>query len=157
MCVCAHLYGVMYQFVGIQVEFRQRGAIQPFPLEDPPPPWMSIHLLLILISGLTFLLPPWPLWSCLYHLTSVFPAVCLWSLPSSAFHDLHFPLFHCLVFQWFICRLAPSHGKAPWVFSQCSGLQNNPLCDFPLLSFVLALALLPLSTTSSPGHIKCYN
>lgn len=145
-CVCVRAYVCMCPPVWchvswIQVELRQRGDIQPFPPWGPLPPWMSIHLLLILMSKLTSLLPPWPLWSCLYHLTSVFPAVCLWSLSSSAFHDSHFPLFHCLIFQWFICRLAPSHGKAPSVFSQCSGLQNNPPVWFPTFVFCLGFGI----------------
>ena len=109
---------------------------------------MHTHTLFIIQSLLMshLLFPPDlsdPIWwpsSC--HSLLLFPVVSLWSLsffvlPASP----HSPFF----------TFSPLSGLyavslSPQVFSQCSGLQNNPQCDFPLLSFVLALALLPLST-----------
>lgn len=119
---------------------------------------MSIHLPLIFMSTLTFLLPPWPLWSVQWlpsHSLLLFPVVCLWSLSSSALHESHFPFLSVFSLSG-LCCLAPSHGKAPSVFSQCSGLQNNPVW-FPTLVFCLGFGIAASIHHNSPGQTEYYN
>lgn len=47
----------------------------------------------------------------------------------------------------------PPMEKNPSGLSQCSRLQNNPMCDLLLQSFVSALTLLPLCTTTPQGRL----
>lgn len=125
-----------------------------------PPPSMNIHSSALDLHVYTHLSPP-SLTSLICSVTLpshsllLFPVVCLWSLSSSALREYHFPFLSVISLSG-LCCLAPSHGKAPSVFSQCSGLQNNPVW-FPTLVFCLGFGIAASIHHNSPGRTECYN